>query len=71
MADEHFPIDLTAHAPAKQFVAQVHTVELVKALVALFAPNNINGGRNGVGKISHDNPRIYTHRGSSLDFAPS
>jgi hypothetical protein len=57
MAHEHFTIDLAAHATGEQFVAQVHAIELVEALVALFAPNDINGGRSGGGKISHDNPR--------------
>ncbi|MNN76234.1 hypothetical protein D3C81_1925970 [compost metagenome] len=56
MTNEHFTIDLAAHAASEQFVAQVHTIELVEALEALFAPNDIYGGRNGVGKIRHDNP---------------
>ena len=62
VAQEHFTIDLATHATVEQFVAQVHAVELVEALVALFTPNDINGGRNGVGKISHDNPRLLQIR---------
>ncbi|MNR67312.1 hypothetical protein D3C85_1912410 [compost metagenome] len=35
MAHKQLAADLTAHAPGKQFVAQVHLVELVKALEAV------------------------------------
>ncbi|MNN59962.1 hypothetical protein D3C81_1751150 [compost metagenome] len=39
-------------------MAQVHALEFVEALVAFFAPHDINGGRNGVGKIRHDYPLL-------------
>ncbi|MNL61792.1 hypothetical protein D3C87_1857560 [compost metagenome] len=71
MAHKHFPADLAAHAASEQFVTQVHAVELVKALEALFAPNDLNGGRNGVGKISHDNPRFYTEAPASTSRHPN
>ncbi|MCY1177695.1 hypothetical protein D9M73_180120 [compost metagenome] len=76
MANEHFTIDLATHAPGEQFVAQVHALEFVEALVAFFAPHDINGGRNGVGKIRHDYPLLLQILFEvafflGLDFAPS
>jgi hypothetical protein len=58
-------------------MAQMQAIEFVEALVALFASNDFNGGWNGVGKISHDNPRLLQSVTrllfitGNLDFAPS
>src|SRR5690349_7055498 len=68
MTNEHFTIDLAAHAACEQFVTQMHAFEFVETLVALFAPHDINGGRNGVGKILHDNP-LYCTSCSRLLFS--
>ena len=58
MTHEHFTIDLAAHAPGEQLMSQVHTVELVEALIAALAAHDVDGGRNGVGKVSHEHPRL-------------
>ncbi|MNO22365.1 hypothetical protein D3C76_121470 [compost metagenome] len=74
---KHFTVDLAAHATGEQFMAQVQTIEFVKTLVAALASHDVDGGRNGVGKISHEHP-LYCRSNTrlqlvtgNLDFAPS
>ncbi|MNF79667.1 hypothetical protein D3C84_618850 [compost metagenome] len=58
MTNEQLAIDFTAHAASEQLMAQMHAIELVEALMAALSAHNVYGGRGGLGKISHNNPRL-------------
>ncbi len=57
MPNEDFTIDQPAHAAIEFFVAQLHAIKLVEALVSIVMLNNLDLVRRRLGNVRHVCPR--------------